>query len=209
MALVTGTPLATIQAQDDIYIDRAPSLWFQDSRADPLNNPDGDNFYWGITGSATYDVYEIDCYDTVQLVDGRESNPVRCDTIGDKGTIQKRNAVDLTFNLKTFFPFETLTHIMNAGGAVTVTPGATEKFGIGQIDNNQFWRVYGALVYDENAGDYFCFTGHRCQFVDGWTIAFNWGSPSTIAIVVRCFADDDKPSGQEFMTLVRADPSAI
>ena len=44
MALVTGTPLGTINAQDDIYLDTAPSLWFQDFSADELNNPDGDGF---------------------------------------------------------------------------------------------------------------------------------------------------------------------
>jgi len=208
MALVTGTPLGEINAQDDIYLDSAPGLWFQDATADPLNNPDGDGFYWGISGSATYPAYELDCYDTVAMAAQIENNPVRCDTVGDKATIQKVNSIDVTFNLKTFFPLETLTHILR-GGVVTVTAGATEKMGIGQPKNQQFWRLYGALVYDETAGDYFCFTGHKAQFVDAWTIAFNYGVPSTLAVTMRVFADDSKPSDQLFMTLVRADPSAI
>lgn len=208
MALVTGTPLGTINQQDDIYLDVAPSLWFQDNTANPLNNPDGDGFYWGITGTTTYPAFELSCYETVQLVSEYESNAIRCDTVGDKGQIQKLNHIDLTFTLKTLLPLDTLTRILR-GGTVTTNAGATEKMGIGQPNNQQYWRVYGALVYDETAGDYINFTGHRCQFVDNWTIAFNYGQPSTVAVVLRAFADATKPADQLFMTVVRADPSAI
>lgn len=208
MSLVTGTPLGTINQQDDIYLDAAPSLWFQDNTANPLNNPDGDGFYWGITGSPTYPAYELSCYEGVQLVSEYESNAIRCDTVGDKGQIQKLNHIDLTFTLKTLLPLDTLTHILK-GGVVTTNAGATEKFGIGQPNNQQYWRVYGAVVYDAVAGDYINFTGHRCQFVDAWTLAFNYGTPSTLAVTLRAFADDSKPSDQLFMTVIRADPSAI
>lgn len=208
MALVTGTPLGTINAQDDIYLDTAPSLWFQDNDANPLNNPDGDGFYWGITGSPTYPAYALECYEGVSLVSEYESNAIRCDTVGDKGQIQKLNHIDLTFTLKTLLPLATLTHILK-GGAVTTNAGATEKFGIGQPNNQQYWRVYGAIVYDETAGDYINFTGHRCQFVDAWTLTFVYGAPSTIAVTLRCFADSALPSAQQFMTVIRADPSAI
>lgn len=208
MTLVTGTPLGVINAQDDLYVDTAPSLWFQDATADLLNNPDGDNFHWGLTGSAALPVWEIDCTDTVQLAAAIEGNPIQCDTVGVKGTIQKVSSIDLTFNLKTLFPLATLTHILR-GGAVTTTSGATEKMGIGQPNNQQFWHIYGASVYDEVAGDYISFTGHRAQFVDAWTLAFGFGTAATLAVVMRIFADDSKPSSQLFMTLVRADPSAI
>lgn len=208
MALVTGTPLGVINAQDDIYIDTPPSLWFQDVAADPLNNPDADGFYGGITGSATYPAWEIDCYDTIVLTAQINSNPIQCDTVGVKGTIQKITSIDLTFNLKTLLPLATLTHILR-GGAVTTTSGATEKFGIGQPNNNQFWRIYGASVYDSVAGDYINFTGHRAQFVDAWALTFGFGVQASLSVVMRIFADDSKPSDQLFMTLVRADPSAI
>ena len=208
MALVTGTPLGTIDAQDDLYIETAPSLWFQDYSADELNNPDGDGFYWGLTGTTTYPVYALECYEDVRLAASVEANNIRCDTVGDKAAIQKLNYIDLTFTLKTLMPLATLTHILR-GGAVTTAAGATEKMGIGQPNNNQYWHVYGASVYDETAGDYICFTGHKAQFVDAWEIAFAYGEPATLGVTMRVFADSDKPSAQLFMTLVRADPSAI
>ena len=208
MALVTGTPLGTINAQDNLYIDTAPSLWFQDYLADPLNNPDADSFYWGMTGTTTYPAYEVECTEGVALVAEYESNAIRCDTTGDQGQIQKLNHIDVTFTLKTLLPLSTLTHILR-GGAVTTTSGATEKFGIGQPNNNQSWRVYGAVVYDETAGDYINFTGHKMQFVDAWTISFAYGEPASLGVVMRCFADSTKPSAQSFMTVIRADPSAI
>ena len=208
MALVTGTPLGTINAQDDLYLDTAPSLWFQDFNANLLNNPDGDGFYWGLTGTTTYPAYALECYEGVSLVSEYESNPIRCDTVGNKAQIQKLNHIDLTFTLKTLLPLATLTHILK-GGTVTTTAGATEKFGIGQPNNQQYWHVYGAVVYDETAGDYINFTGHRVQFVDAWTLTFAYGSPSTLAVTMRCFADTNKPADQLFMTVIRADPSAI
>lgn len=208
MALVTGTPLGTINAQDDLYIETAPSLWFQDFIADELNNPDGDGFYWGLTGTPTYPVYALECYEDVRLAADYEGNNVRCDTVGDKAHIQKLSYVDLTFTLKTLLPLATLTYILR-GGAVTTTVGATEKMGVGQPNNNQYWHVYGASVYDEVAGDYICFTAHRCQFVESWEIAFAYGEPATIGVTIRAFADTTKPADQLFLTLIRADPSAI
>ncbi len=208
MALVTGTPLGNINAQDDIYLDTAPSLWFQDATADLINNPDGDGFYWGLTGTTTYPAFALECYEGVSLVSEYESNPIRCDTVGNKAQLQKLNHVDLTFTLKTLLPLTTLTHILK-GGVVTTTPGATEKFGIGQPNNQQYWHVYGAIVYDETAGDYINFTGHRAQFVDAWTLTFAYGTPSTLAVTMRCFADTAKPADQLFVTVIRADPSAI
>lgn len=208
MALVTGTPLGTINQQDDLYLDVAPSIWFQDNTADPLNNPDADGFYWGVTGTPTYPAFELECYEGVQLVSEYEGNAIRCDTVGDKGMIQKLNHIDLTFTLKTLLPLDHLTRILR-GGTVTTNAGATEKMGIGQPNNQQYWRMYAALVYDETAGDYINFTGHRCQFVDAWTLAFNYGQAATLSVVLRAFADDTKPADQLFMTIVRADPSAI
>lgn len=208
MALVTGTPLGTITEQDNIYLDTPPSLWFQDAEADLLNNPDGDGFYWGLTGTTTYPAYEIECYEGLTITATYESNAVRCDTIGDNANIQKLNSIDLAMTLKTLLPFETLSKFLR-GGAVTTTAGATEKFGIGQPNNNQYWHVYGASVYDTSAGDYINFTGHRAQFVDTWTLTPTYGNVTTLTATLRLFADSAKPADQLFMTLVRADPSAI
>jgi len=180
MALVTGTPLGVINSQDSIFLDTAPSLWFQDADADLVNNPDGDGFYWGLTGSAALPIYGLECYKDVAIAAEFESNPISCDTTGEQGQISKLNHIDITFTLKTLFPLATLTHILR-GGTVTTTSGATEKMGIGQPNNNQYWHVYGAAVYDSVAGDYINFTGHKMQFVDAWTLSFAFGDPSTFS----------------------------
>lgn len=208
MALVTGTPVGLIEAQDDLYVDKAPSIYFQDATADELNRPDGDGFYWGLSGTTVYPVFSLGCYTDVRFMGNVEMQNVRCDTVGDKGTIQRLNFLDLTFSLQTLFPLATLRHIMRAG-AVTTTPGATEKMGIGQPNNQRYYHVYFPVVYDEDAGDYVCVTGHKCQFVDSWQIAFAYGRSSTIGVTIRMFADDAKPSAQTFATVIRADPSAI
>jgi len=209
MALVTGTPMTTGTAdQDDLYIETAPSLWFQDYNAPLVNNPDADGFYWGLTGHASYVIYSLECYEDVRMAASVEGNNVRCDTVGDKATIQKLSYIDITFTLKTLLPLSTLTHILR-GGAVTTTAGTSEKFGIGQPDNQQYWHVYGATVYDVTAGDYVCFTGHKSQFVEAWEIAFAFGEPATLGVTMRVFADPTKPAAQQFMTLVRGDASAI
>jgi len=148
------------------------------------------------------------CYDTVQWASNYELNAIRCDTTGDQGAIQKLNNLDFTFNLKTYFPLATLRHILR-GGAVTTTVGATEKMGIGQPNNNRFYRVYFPIVYDEDAGDYMAVTVHKAQFVDTWTLAFNYGTPATVGLTLRGFADPNLPNAQLFATVIRADPSAI
>jgi len=94
MALVTGTPLGQINAQDEIYIDAAPTIYFQDYNANHLNNPDGDGFYWGLSGTTTYPVYSLACYEDVVWASEYESNAIRCDTVGNKSQIQKLNHID-------------------------------------------------------------------------------------------------------------------
>lgn len=210
MALITGTPLGVITQQDDIYIDSAPNIYFQE-RCDginPLNNPDGDGFYWGLSGTAACPVFQLNCFDTVQLVSAYELNDIRCDTTGDQGAIQKLNHLDLTFNLKTLFPLATLRHVLR-GGPVTTSGGALEKMGIGQPSNARYYRTYLPVVYDPDTGDYVSITMHRAQFVDAWTLAFTYGQPATIAVTMRGFADEDLPADQLFATIIRADPSAI
>lgn len=209
MALITGTPLGVVNTMDALYVDTAPSLFFQDqNNTNPLNNPDADGFYWGLTGSATYPVYELGCYENFVLGGNMEINAIRCDTVGDKGVIQKLSYLEITFDLKTFFPLATFRHIIR-GGAVTTTSGATEKMGIGQPNNNQFYRFYFPSVYDPDTGDYVLFHGHKGQFVDSWQISFGFGIQSVMGVTVRLYADTTLPAAQQFATVVRADPSAI
>lgn len=210
MALITGTPLGVITAQDSLYIDTAPTIFFQErcTGVNPLNNPDADGFYWGLTGSASCPIYQFDCYEGVQWAANFESNAIRCDTTGDQGQIQKLNNLDLTFTLKTFFPLTTIRDVLR-GGAVTTNSGATEKMGIGQPNNQRYLRVYFPVVYDPDTGDYLSVTMHRCQYVDSWQLAFTYGQPATISLTLRGFADPDLPAAQSHATVIRADPSAI
>jgi len=210
MALVTGSAYGTILQQDDLYLDTAPTVYFQERVSGDGGyafNPDADGFYWNLTGTSTNKVLEIGCYDTFQFVGNITMNTIRCDTVGDKGSIQKLNFVDITFNLKSFFPLETLRHIIR-GGSVTTASGV-EKMGIGQPNNNRFYRAYFPSVYDEQSGDYLAVTVHKAQFVDSWTMAINYGAQPTLGVILRGFADPNLPSDQLFATVIRSDASAI
>ena len=143
-----------------------------------------------------------------KMVTSYEGTNIRCDTVGDKGQIQKLSYLDLAFTLKTMLPLDTLTKILR-GGAVTTNAGATEKMGIGQPNNQQYYRYYLPVVYDETAGDYLAITAHKAQFVDAWEISFSYGEPATVGMIFRAFADDTLPAAQLFATIIRADPSAI
>lgn len=214
MALVTGTPLGTIVTQPEIYVDQPPTFWFQE-RYTPAgasvglqNNPDAASFYWGLSATSTNPVYQVGCYETFNVVDVRTINMIRCDTNGMRTAIQKRDQLNITFTLKTLFPLATLRHMMNLG-PVTSVAGATEKLGIGIIDNSKYYYVYFASIYDPNTGDYVNLTGHRVQFTLAWTLAFAYGMPATVGIQASLFADTDKPDAQQFATVIRADPSSI
>lgn len=214
MTLITGTPLGTPVAQPEIYLDQPPTFWFQERYTGagapvPLaNSPDGDGFYWGLTATSSNPIYQVGCYENFQIADVRTINMVRCDTNGNRTAIQKRDALNITFTLKTLFPLATLRHMLNLG-PVTSTPGATEKLGIGIIDNSKYYYVYFASVYDPTAGDYVNFTGQRVQFTQAWQMTFTYGQPAVVGIQASCFADTDKPDAQQFATVIRADPSSI
>ena len=214
MALVTGTPEGLILTQDDLYIDVAPNFYFQpidlgdgQGSSSPLNNPDSDDFYWGLSGTVARPVYQAGCYDSFQWASNIEMNDIRCDTVGNKGTIQKMANLDVTFNLKTLLPLAQLRHMLR-WGAVTES-GGVEKVGVGQPNNQVYYRVYFPAVYDEANGDYVAITMHRCQFVDSWQMSFTYGQQSMVGITCRGFADDSKPADQLYATVIRADPSAL
>lgn len=207
--LVTGAPVGNILAQDEIYLEGAPYLYFQDATANTLNNPDADGFYWNLTGSSTYPVYRIGCIQDVSLTEGLTVNQIRCDTIGDKATIQKRDYIEFSFSFTSLFPLSALRHLLNLGSAPT-TSGVYEKLGIGAINNNQFYHFYAPKVYDDSAGDYVVFHLHRAQFVEAFTVSMRSGEPWMVeGVKIRAYADETKPSPQRFGVIVRGDDSAL
>jgi hypothetical protein len=208
MALKTGTPEGNIVQQDEIYIEGAPYIYFQDADADLLHNPDGDGYYWGLSGTSSYPVYELACYEDVAFADDLTVNAVRCDKIGDKAVIQKRNHVALTLALSSLLPFTTTSPIIRGSTPLSSTPW--EKMGLGAINNNDYYHIYLPKVYDEDDADYVSITLHRAQFVDAWTIAMVSGDKWMLGgIAIWGLIDDTKPAGQEYATIIRYDPSAI
>lgn len=208
MALITGSAMGTMEAVEDIFIEGAPTIYFQNSLANPLFNPDADGFYWQLSGTATYNVYEVGCPTNLSFTENLTVNDVLCDTVGVKATIQQRNYFEFTFDLQSFFPFQTLRYLLKMG-AVTETP-PTQKMPMGKIDNNRFFHVYAPKVYDEDNADYIWFYLHKAQFVDPFTINMTFGTPwVATGIKLRAFVDTTKPAAQQFGMWGRADASAI
>ncbi|RMD60175.1 hypothetical protein D6833_10260 [Candidatus Parcubacteria bacterium] len=210
MALVTGTPLGSVTTQEDLYIEGAPTIYIQDNSASPLYNPDSDGFYWGMSGTSTYPVYELGCVTDVSLTENLTMNDVLCDNIGVKDTIQQRNYLEFNFTIQSLLPFTVLRNIIGGGAVTQNVTEHTEKFGIGQINNNKYWMVYAPKVYDTDVGDYVVIHLHKAKFVDAWTINMPFGSPWQVTgLKIRAFADSSKPAAQQFGTIIRADASVI
>ena len=208
MSLVTGTPVGTIESQEDIYLESAPSIYFQDSSADPLYNPDSDGFYWGLSGTSTYNVYEVGCPVDVSFTENITINDVLCDNIGVKDTVQQRNYVELQFTIQSFFPLQTLRYLLSFGAVTETAP--TQKMGIGKINNNLSFMVYTPKVYDTDNGDYVWLHLHKAKFVEAWTINMSFGNPwQTTGLRLRAFADTTKPAAQQFGMWGRSDASVI
>ena len=208
MALVTGTPKGNVTSQDEIYLEGAPNFYIQQYDANPLNNPDADGYYWGMSGTSTYPVFSIGCVQDVSLTEGLTMNAIRCDAVGDKGTIQRRDYVEFDITILTPFPLSSLRHLLNMSSPTVGTN--VEKMGIGKINNNRFYMAYCPKVYDEDTGDYLLFHLHKAQFVDAWTINMKSGEPWTVnGLKLRAYADDTKPAGQLFGVVVRSDESAL
>lgn len=207
--LVTGSPLGTINAQEEIYLNSAPYLYFQDATAAPLWNPDGDGFYWNLSGTATYPVYRVGCIQDVSLSEGLTINQVRCDSVGDKDTVQRRDYIEYSFSFTSLFPLSALRHMLKLGSAPTVITD-WEKQGIGAINNNQFYHFYTPMVYDEENGDFVAVHLHRAKFVEAFTVNMRSGEPWMVeGIRIRAYADETKPAAQKFGTLLRFDRSAL
>lgn len=208
MPLVTGTFGGTTVTQEDLYIEGAPFIYYQDSEADLAYGPDDDGFYWGLTGTTSHPVYALGCYQDVRFSDGVEVNAVRCDNIGDVSVVQKRTHLELNFNLLSLFPLSSIVQILKGGGYWT-DHFSLEKMGLGEIDNSTYFHVYFPRVYDVDAYDYVAVTGHRCKFVDAWEMTMPFATPWTIGVTIWMMADTSLPSNQQFATIIRRDPSAI
>jgi len=207
MALVTGSA-SNPTLQEEIYLEGAPTIYIQDADADPLYNPDADGFYWGMSGTTTYPAYEIGCITDVSLTENLTMNDVMCDNVGVKDTVQQRNYIEFVFSIQSFFPLSTLRHLLNFGVVTETAP--TEKFGMGKINNAQYWAVYAPKVYDEDVGDYVAIQMHRAKFVDAWTINMTFGTPwQATGLRLRAFVDSAKPAAQQFGVFIRADASVI
>ena len=208
MALVTGTPIGNLDVQEDIFLEGAPTIYFQDSNADPLYNPDADGFYWGLSGTTAYPVYEVGCPTDVSFTENLTMNDVLCDNVGTKAVVQQRNYFEFSFSIQSFFPLQTLTHLLG-GGTVTET-APTQKLPLGKINNDQYWHLYAPKVYNETVGDYVWIYMHKCQFVDPWSIAMTFGTPwKATGLKMRAFVDTTMPAAQQFGMFGRADASVI
>lgn len=208
MALVTGTPLGNITTQEDIYLEGAPTIFIQDYNATPLKNPDADGFYWGLSGTSTYPVYEIGCVTDVSLTENLTINDVLCDNVGIKDTVQQRNYLEFSFTIQSFFPLPVLRLLMKSSAVTETAP--TEKFGLGKINNNQFFHVYAPKVYDEDVGDYVVIHLHKAKLVEAFTLNMPFGDNWELAgLRLRAFADTTYSTAQQFGVFVRADQSVI
>jgi hypothetical protein len=207
MSLTTGTPVGNVVSQEEIYPDGAPNIYYQDYNADPLWNPDADGYYWGMSGTTAYPANELACVTEVSLQQGITANDVRCDTVGLKATVQRRDYIDFIFSTQNPFPLSSFANMMNVSPADVVTN--FEKVGLGTIDNTQFWHVYAPKVYNDETGDYLVVDLHKCQFVNPGALQMRYGQPWLQQFTLRAYADTTKPAAQQFGTLIRFDPSVL
>jgi hypothetical protein len=207
-SLITGTPLGNLDVQDEIYVEGSPYLFIQQYEANPLYNPDVAGYYWGMSGTTAYPVFQIGCVQDVSLTEGVTMNAIRCDTEGDKGTIQRRDYVEFNITILSQFPLTTLRHLLNL--SIPTSGSGLEKMGIGGINNNRFYMAYAPKVYDQDTADYVLFHLHRAQFVDAWTINMKGGEAlTTTGLKLRAYSDSTKPEAAKFGTIIRSDLSAI
>lgn len=208
MAITTGSPIGNLDTMEDIYLEGAPYIYFQDANATPLFNPDASGFYWNMSGTATYPVYEIGCPVDVSFTENLTVNDVLCDHVGTKATIQQRNYVEFSFSLQSFFPFQALRFMLKMGAVTEQSP--KQMMGIGPINNDQYFHVYAPKVYNSDVGDYVWLYFHRAQFVDPATINMTFGSPwRAEGLKLRAFADTSKPDAQRFGMFGRSDLSVV
>ena len=209
MALITGSAFGTKIASEELYIEGAPQLYFGDVLVPYGFGPDSDGFYWQLTGTAALPVYQLGCYEGVTFGDNQSVNAIRCDVVGDKDVVIKREHMELKFTLKSFLPFTVLSPMLGGGPVTTNASQHTQKFGLGVIDNSKYYKIYLPKVYDETAGDYVAITGHRCKFVSGGDWSMSYGNVWSCPIAIWLLADESKPAAQQFATVIRSDLSVL
>jgi len=202
--IATGTAVGNVISQEDLYLEGAPYIYFQDDRANPLNNPDAQSFYWGMSGTTTYPAYLLGCIQDVSLTEGVTMNDVRCDTVGVKDTIQKRDYVEFQLTILSQLPLSVIRHVMNLSAPSTGT--GFETVGIPQINNSIHYHVYAPKVYNDDAAGWLMFYLHKAKFVDAWTLNMVYGGSWTLTgIKLRAYAKDTMPANQLFGVIKRFD----
>ena len=204
-SLVTGSAVGNVISQEELYLEGAPFIYFQNSDASPLFNPDPQGFYWGMSGTSANPAYLLGCIQYVSLTEGVTMNDVRCDTVGVKDTIQKRDYVEFNLTILSQLLLSVIRHVMNLSAPSTGT--GYETVGIPQINNSVHYHVYAPKVYNDDAAGWLMFHLHRAKFVDAWTLNTVYGGSWTLTgVKIRAYADDSKPANQIFGVIRRADP---
>jgi len=213
MALVTGSAYGLVTASgtyygcEDVYLDGAPNIYFQDYDAGPMFNPI-DGIYWQLSGTPTYPIYELCCITDVSFADNRVVNDVLCDNKGVVATVQQRQYMEFDFALQSFFPLNVLNKILNGGTFLTGT-APVDAFSFEAIDNTQYWALWCPKVYNSQVGDYVGLQLHKAQFVESPTINMPFGTAWDITgLKVRAFIDTSKTPDQ-FATIIRSDLSVV
>jgi hypothetical protein len=205
--MLTGT----IEYQEDIYLQSAPNMFIQDDHATPFFNPDPDTeFYYGLSGTVAYPIYEIGCPVDVSLTEDITINDVLCDNVGVKDTVQQRNYIEFQFTIRSLFPLEVLRHLMKGGQVVEDATNNRQAFGFGPINNAQKWMVYAPRVYDEDNGYFVWVHLHRAKFVEAWSLTMPFGNTWDLTgLRLRAYADTTKPTNQMFGVFGRYDAEVI
>ena len=212
MSLITGSAFGTNAAgtasgayfaQEELYLEGAPTLFFQDYDAGPMY----ESPYWQISGTPTYPVYEVACITDVSFTEDITVNDVLCDNVGVRSTIQQRNFLEFSFSLQSFMPLTILDKILKGVDAVEASP--IEYLELGSIDNTKYWTFWCPKVYDTSVGDYIGIQLHKAQFVDPFSIDMTFGQPwKANGLKIRAFIDTTKTPDQ-FCTIIRSDLSVI
>jgi hypothetical protein len=204
MSLLTGTPAGSVIEQDELYLEGAPYIYLQDYRANPLFNPDAQGYYWGMSGTATYGVYNLGCVESVTLTEGVTMNDVMCDAVGVKDTVQRRDYVELDLTISSLFPLSATSILLNVSQAESVA--GEESVGIGGINNQRRYMVYMPKVYDADSADWLVMHLHKAKLVDAWTINMTGGEAWNLTgVKIRAYADTTKPDSQRFGVIKRFD----
>jgi hypothetical protein len=207
MTIVTGSPLGNIVTQEEKYLVGSPYLYIQDYRGGTLNHPDANGYYYGLSGTSTYPVYQLGCIQDTKLTEDVTLNMVRCDTVGDKAALQRRNFLTVEFTLVSMLPLSVTAVLMNMFNSTTVA--GKEYVGISKINNNVYYKLYAPNVYDDVTGAWIMMHLHRCQITGNFTWDMALAGHKLIGVKVTALIDETMPANQLFGTLMRADASAL